>query len=106
MKYALPVMAFMALMAGCADHYHTRKGETLILYLDRPDAQQVSLACSLDDFAAHKAIPREGKWMVVLPGTLSFRYYYIVDGEIFLPPCPMAEKDDLGSENCIFDPQW
>ena len=30
---------------------------------------------------------------------------YLVDGKPFLPSCTMKERDDFGSENCIFEPK-
>jgi hypothetical protein len=41
---------------------------------------------------------------VSLPSGYPFRYYYVLDGEMYLPPCQMIENDDFGSANCIFDP--
>lgn len=105
MKKWLPFTAFIFLMAGCATHYYQIEGSTLVLYLDKPNAQQVILACSLDNFKPHEARQVNGLWEVSLPSNNPFRYYYILDGKIFLPSCRMKENDDFGSENCIFDPQ-
>ncbi len=43
-------------------------------------------------------------WRVTLPGEYEFTYFYMIDGKPFLPPCRFTEKDDFGSENCIFVP--
>ena len=66
--------------------------------------QEVILSCSLDDFEPHEARRVDGRWVVSLPSGSPFRYYYVLDGEMFLPPCQMKENDDFGSANCIFDP--
>lgn len=98
------IAGLLVLTAGCATHYHQVQGGTLFLYLDKPDAQQVLLFCSLDDFEPHEARRVDGRWVVSLPSGYPFRYYYVLDGEKFLPPCQMKENDDFGSANCIFGP--
>ena len=89
---------------GCATHYHKIQGNSLILYLEKPEASHVILACSLDGFEPREARKDGPRWVVVLPSGVSFRYYYVLDKRIFIPSCPMKEKDDFGSENCIYDP--
>lgn len=97
-------VGIMVLTVGCATHYYQLQGDTLALYLNRPLAQRVTLACSLDGFQPHEARNVDGRWEVFLPSDHQFRYYYVIDGKVFLPPCQMKENDDFGSENCIFDP--
>jgi hypothetical protein len=104
MNPLLPIVGGLVLLAGCSSHYHRVHGDTLTLYLDKPDARQVFLACSNDMFVPHEARNDNKRWAVSLPAGSSFRYFYLVDGEIYLPPCRMKEKDDFGSENCIFEP--
>jgi ABC-type uncharacterized transport system auxiliary subunit len=99
------VVTVMTLLAGCATHYCKQERDTLVLYLNKPGAQQVFLASSLDGFEPHQARHLDGRWVVVLPSGDQFRYYYVVDDKIFLPPCKIRESDDFGSENCVFDPQ-
>ena len=43
-------------------------------------------------------------WEVTLSLGDEFRYFYMADGALVLPPCRYKEKDDFGSENCIFVP--
>ena len=62
------------------------------------------LASSHDHFVPREARKENKRWVVSLPADSRFRYFYLVDGEIYLPPCRMKENDDFGSENCIFDP--
>lgn len=104
MKYLLSIIGFIGVMAGCASHYHRNQGDTLLFYLNKPNAQKVILACSLDNFQPHEARQLDGRWVVSLPSDTPFRYYYMIDGKIFLPPCQMKETDDFGSKNCIFEP--
>lgn len=105
MKCLLAIIGFMTVMTGCTTHYYEKQRDTLVLYLYKPNAQQVLLACSLDGFEPHEARYLDGRWVVDLPSGDPFRYYYILDGKLFLPPCQIRESDDFGSENCIFDPQ-
>lgn len=106
MKHLLAIVGLLALAAGCATHYHQVQEETLMIYLDKPDAHQVIFACSLDGFEPREAWQRDGVWVVSLPSDTPFIYYYVLDGHLFLPPCQLKEKDDFGSENCIFDPSF
>ena len=91
---------------GCVSHYQQCRGDTLTLFLNNPSAKQVLLACSLDDFEPHKAEKSGSLWVMTLPSNKPFRYYYIVDGILFVPPCPLTEQDDFGSKNCVFDPEF
>lgn len=104
MKPLLLIIGLMVVMAGCTTHYQKVQDDTLVLYLKKMDAQQVLFVCSLDGFEPHEARQLEGRWVVSLPSDDQFRYYYVVDGQIFLPACRMKEKDGFGSENCIFEP--
>ena len=95
----------IALLAGCQNHFHKLKEGTLYLYLSYPEAKRVQLYCSFDGYQAHPAKKTDDDmWEVPVPFTSEFTYFYIVDGEVFLPSCRLKEKDDFGSENCIFVP--
>jgi len=104
LKLSLPVLLFCVLMTGCTSHYYQVNNDTLFLYLKKTDAEHVSFASSLDGFEAHRVQKHHGKWVVSLPSGNPFHYYYVIDGELFLPSCQMRENDDFGSENCIFEP--
>lgn len=94
----------MVLTTGCATHYYQVQGDTLALYLNKPDARSVTFVSSLDGFEPHEARKVDGRWVVSVPGDSQFSYYYVLDGEPFLPPCKLKENDDFGSKNCIFSP--
>lgn len=100
------VVGFMVLGTGCAQHYYRLNADTVDLYLREPDAGQVNLMTSLDDFAPHRAGRiNGGTWRTTVPAGREFRYFYTVDGRLFLPECRLKEKDDFGTENCVFDPK-
>jgi hypothetical protein len=105
MKRLLLIFGYMVMAGGCVTHYCQVQGDRLALYLDQPDAQRVLLASSLDGFEPHEARKVDGRWVVSLPADRQFRYYYVLDGELFVPSCLLKETDDFGSENCIYDPQ-
>ena len=94
-----------SLLAGCGTHYYRIDGSNTTLILRRPGAKRVVLACSLDGFSPRPAKYVDGCWEVTLPANESFKYFYRVDGELFIPDCPMRENDDFGSKTCIYDPQ-
>jgi len=95
---------FLVTAAGCSQHHYTVSGETINLYLEESAAKNVLFACNLDDFEPREPIYVDGHWVVSLPSTAPFRYFYILDEIVYVPPCEMKEKDDFGSENCIFEP--
>ena len=105
MTRLLLIVCFITLAAGCSTHYYRVKEDILELYLNKPDAERVVFACSLDDFEPHEAHNLDGRWVVSVKHKDQFRYFYMIDGELFLPPCHLKESDDFGSENCIFDPE-
>lgn len=98
----IPILGCIVLLASCSTHYHQIHDDTLTLYLDKPDAKQVLLACSYDDFEPRETRNVNKKWVISFPARPEFRYFYLVDGEIYIPSCNLKENDDFGSENCIF----
>lgn len=105
MKRILVLAMLAGLMSyGCAVHDYRRQGDVVTLMLRKPDARQVSLYTSLDRFKPRLASAVDGRWEVTLPAVKTFRYFYRVDGVLYVPDCPRKEKDDFGAENCIFDP--
>jgi|GEM_PF-990821 len=68
-----------------------------------PDAAQVLFASSRDGYQWHDARERGGgQWRVTVPGRGEFRYFFMVDGALHIPACPLREYDDFGMENCIY----
>jgi len=100
----LPIVLILTMASGCAVHYYEVQGDTLSMVLDEPGAHEVIFACSLDGFQPHQARNEDGRWVVTVPSHHSFRYYYLLDGSLYLPPCTLKENDDFGSQNCIFNP--
>jgi hypothetical protein len=94
--------------AGCAAaHYHDHgKGPGRVtLYLKAPGAKKVEFVSSLHAFNPQQANRLEdSRWEVTVAANSEFKYFYIVDGAVFLPECEFYEKDDFGSRNCVYVP--
>lgn len=99
------IMAVVPMLCNCASHKQSIHNGWVELHLKKPGAKVVKIAYSLDQFKPHNTQKIfRSTWVVSIPATEEFRYFYIVDGSVFLPSCPYREKDDFGSENCIFRP--
>jgi len=97
------------IVVGCAAaHYHDHgKGPGRVtLYLMAPGAEKVEFVSSLDAFSPQQANRLEdSRWEVTVAANSEFKYFYIVDGAVFLPDCEFYERDDFGSRNCVFVPE-
>ena len=90
---------------GCASHDYRVKNGKLYLRLNKPDAIAVYFASSLDEFRLHKAERlKSNTWQIVVPAGAELRYFYMIDGHLYVPPCRFKEMDDFGTENCIYVP--
>ena len=105
-RLTLKFLAAAICLAGCATaHYQEREPGRVTLYLTAPGAEKVEFVSSLDAFNPHRASRLRGfRWAVTVATNTEFRYFYIVDGAVFLPECELYEKDDFGSRNCVFVP--
>lgn len=103
-KILFPLLVFV-LLAGCSgtSHYLTA-GETGVdVFVDLPKAKSVQFASSRDGFRWHAARKdNSGLWWIRVPGRGEFRYFYRVDGKLYVPDCTTREYDDFGRENCIY----
>jgi len=91
---------------SCSIHYHKRAENSVTLYLKAPEAQTVLLYSSLDGFRGTPLTHRSGKWLLAtFPSDRTFRYFYTIDGQVYIPPCKRKETDDFGSSNCLFEPE-
>lgn len=90
-------------LSGCGTHYFHDGEKGTRVYLKYRGAKSVFFACSLDRFRLHAADPVGGDtWMVEVPSGTGFSYFYVIDGRPYVPPCPLKEQDDFGSENCVY----
>ena len=94
-------------LAGCAaTHSHERQSDYVTFFLRAPGAEKVEFVSSLDAYNTHRASRLKGsRWAVTVAPNSEFRYFYIVDGTVYLPECDLYEKDDFGSRNCVFVPE-
>jgi 1,4-alpha-glucan branching enzyme len=101
----IAVFTALLLTSGCVSHFYRVEDDQVTFYIDLPAAQQVEFAYSLDEFRLHSVQKKwAGTWEITVPADIEFRYFFIVDGALYLPGCDIREADDFGYENCIFDP--
>lgn len=102
-KNAIVIIFVVWLLSACSSHYYQRNEDTISFFLKNNAAKDVHFQYSHDGFSCHEAekIDR-GIWRVRVPAIREFSYFYVVDGKVYTPPCEYMEKDDFGSENCIF----
>jgi len=95
--------AVILALGGCSAHRATVPRGEVEMLLAAPLAQSVVLVVSSDPFQEVPA-RREpsGTWKATLSRNGEFSYFFLVDGAVFLPECPLKEKDDFGSVNCVF----
>ena len=97
---------FVTPFFGCSPHHRIIPGQdqtSMTLLLALPDAGHVSFAFSADNYRVHPTRKnQDGAWEISLPMQSEFKYFYIVDGLVFLPDCPYREMDDFGEQNCIY----
>ncbi|MFW2365419.1 MAG: hypothetical protein ACN4GW_03335 [Desulforhopalus sp.] len=103
-RIRIQIAVLCLLLGGCAQHFYEVEGDNVTLYLRAPGINNPLFACSMDSYATHSPQYHSGKWVVTLPGSKPFRYFYLVDNKLFLPECAMKENDDFGSQSCIYEP--
>lgn len=93
-------------LSGCAaNHYVENQPDSLAFFLKMPNARSVIFASSVDNYDLHNADQiSSGTWQVTVPLSSELKYFYIVDGSVYLPDCRFKETDDFGSENCLYLP--
>jgi hypothetical protein len=93
-------------LTGCSCHYYKVNNDMIHIYLKKQDAEIVYFVSSIDGYEMHKA-KRVGRktWEVTVPAKVEFRYFYIINGKVYVPSCQYMEKDDFGSKNCLFVPR-
>jgi hypothetical protein len=106
MKKCTPfLMISLLVLSGCVSHYYRKNDDKLSIFLKMPEAHQVYFFSSLDGYKPQKAVRINGRtWQVDAPAQTEFKYFYKVDGKVYLPPCRLKEQDDFGSQNCIYIP--
>lgn len=102
---AMILACLTVILTACAHHELHQDNQTIILTLRAPLTRDVQFASSLDGFQLHPARLIDGTtWEVRVPGGSAFSYFYLVDGEVYVPECRFSEADDFGSRNCVYVP--
>jgi hypothetical protein len=96
----------LSLVSGCAPHHFiTSETDVVTVYLDAPKASKVIFVSSVDNFREHATHKNaKGLWTIGNLANREFQYFYIVDGRSYVPECRYREKDDFGTDNCIYQP--
>lgn len=107
MKRCFPFLLISVLVFfGCASHYYQKNNDTLSIFLKKPDARRVYFLSSIDGYKPHKAARVDSStWQISTPAKTEFKYFYNVDGAVYLPECQLKEQDDFGSKICIYIPE-
>ena len=108
MKKTIMLILILMIM-GCAGrhYYHEDRSEngTVQFVLNGLEAEAVYFAYSLDNYQLHPTErTNDETWAIHVSGDKTFKYFYLVDGTVYIPPCTLRETDDFGSENCIYVP--
>jgi len=105
MKYIHFILViFPIVLGGCSTHFYSIEDDNVTISLKHPKAQTLLFASSLNGYEGQMLKQHNGLWEISLPAEKPFRYFYMADGESFIPECPLQENNDFGSKNCIFDP--
>ena len=106
MKIIISFLSILLLLtAGCAVQQYRVINQELHIYLKDSEAETVYILSSLDEYTPRPATDTgAGYWEAVLPSDMEFKYFFLVDNEAFVPECEMKEKDDFGTENCVYIP--
>jgi hypothetical protein len=92
-------------LSGCASHYYRKNNDTVSIFLEKPDARRVYFLSSLDGYKPHEAARVDKRtWQINTSAKGEFKYFYTVDGAVYLPECRLKEQDDFGSQICIYIP--
>lgn len=100
---AIP-LSFFWLLYGCSTHYYRADEHGVTLHLRAHQTASVILFTSTDGFLPNAAERVNGSWVNRILSNRGFSYFYKVDGKLMIPDCRFKEKDDFGSENCIYMP--
>ena len=103
-KKSMLIGLFAAGLSGCAPtHYVETQADLIVFFLQMPEAGRVQFASSSDRYALHDTIrDSSGTWRISVPSDGDLRYFYLVDGSVYVPECQFKETDDFGSKNCLY----
>jgi hypothetical protein len=105
-KPLLLIVLLLATLPGCVSRHSVElKNNSLIFSLNLPEATRVQFCSSTDNFVLHDTVKNNsGTWQLNVPPGVELKYFYIVDGSVYLPECRFKETDDFGAENCLYQP--
>lgn len=105
-RQVLLLSGLLFLCSGCSAHHYTSENHgSVSLYLRLPDVTHVQFASSMDRYQLHETGKNGlGFWQIDMVLVPESRYFYVVDGAVYIPNCRFKETDDFGSKNCLYIP--
>lgn len=105
-NFLLLVLLTLTTFSGCTAKHSIEQNDNLLIFsLQFPEANRVQFSSSADNYILHDIIKnKSGIWQITVPFGLDIKYFYMVDGSMYLPECRFKETDDFGAENCLFLP--
>jgi hypothetical protein len=106
------LLPFVLLILACAHapHQVIASRDQIRFRLSAPEARSVVLVLISEKIKKHASeLIAGGMWEVRVPldtskPPMDIKYFYLVDGDFFLPSCSMRDIDDFGAENCVLSP--
>ena len=100
----LALFFFVSVITACTPkHYIQLHEDSISLYYQNMEAEEVLFASSIDHYRLQPASRREGgTWEIVVPRAREFSYFYLVDKTLTIPDCQAKVLDDFGAKNCLF----
>jgi len=106
-KLKLSVVIILFLMTiACSKHYVRQSEDSLSFYYNGKDVEKVLFYSDINNYAGRNFEKNDGNWIYTLnkPADLGeIKFFYKVDGKVYLPECRMKIKDDFGGELCVLE---
>ena len=104
-RYHGLIIISILVLSGCVSHYYRKNDDTVSIFLKKPDAREVYFLSSLNGYKPQEATRVDDEtWQINNSAKTEFKYFYIVDGAVYLPECRLKERDDFGSKICLYVP--
>ncbi len=105
LKFSVVIILFLAVMA-CSKHYVKQSEDSLYFYYNGKDAEKVLFYSDINNYAGRSFKKSEGYWIYILNKPVEaeeIKFFYKVDGKVYLPECRMKINDDFGGKLCVLE---
>ncbi len=109
MKKPISIAVAAMLLVGCTGgpkYFVKPNNNNISFYARIPGAKTVYLVSNATNFKKVKAVRvKKNLWKASIPYKHGLiKYFYIVDGHVFIPPCKSHEYDGFGGKDCVYVP--